>query len=331
MKPLPTRRRFLTLASLAGLSLPPMAARAQDATGEVRLLFGLPPGAVGTKLAQGAIDQLVGLYPQRLRLEHVLGKESRKAVEVLKAAEGDGTTLMMCQSSVVSLFPNTYQNLGYSALSDMTPLSSLGAYAFMLVVGPAVPTTVRTFDDFVRWLADNPESRNLGVTLKGSQAHLAALAMEREKGATSRPLPYSGTAPITKDLLSSALAAAIIPTGNLQRELADGTVRALFVTSDKRWRNMSAVPTTTELGFDDLVLTGWYGWFGPKSLKPEIATRVVGALDALLVKPEFLALQAELSLQQLRMTPAQMRERIQGEIDFYREAVKAARLKPTKA
>ena len=322
-----SRRRFLHATAAAGLAAHGVSGQAQDAS-VARLIFGLAPGAAGSRLADAAVQQLASLYAPPLKLEYVLGKESRRSVEVVKAAGGDGTTLLHCQSAAVSLFPNTYRNLGYAPLADLTPVACLGAYTFMLVVGTSVPASIRTVDAYLAWVADNPEARNIGVVLKGSQGQLAAMALAREKNAGLRPLPYSGTAPIVKDLLGGELAAAFVVTGNAQAEIADGRVRVLTVSSSTRWVGLPDVPTLQEVGVPELNLTGWYGWFGPATLNAAVQDKLAAAVAQLQAKAEFQAVQQQLQLRPLLMTPVQMRERIAAEIDFYAGAVKQARLAP---
>lgn len=302
------------------------APSAASADGAARLVFGIPPGAAGTALAQAMIAQLAQRYAPPIRIEHVLGREARRSAEVVRAAQPDGNTLLHAQSALVTLFPSIYRELGYAPQDDFTPLATLAEYTFMLLVGPRVPASVRTLDEYLRWVGDNPGSRQVGVILKGSQGWLMTQQLVRDRDAPLLPVGYAGTTPVVNELLGGGLAAGIVVTGNAREALADGRLRALAVSSAQRWLGMPDTPSFAEQGLKDLVMTGWYGWFGPAGMRDELTGRLRAAIGEALASPELAQTFERLAMRPLRATPAEMRERIVNETRVYAEAVRQARL-----
>lgn len=305
------------------------AAAAAGAEGTARLVFGIPPGAAGSALANGVIAEMAQHWAPPIKLEHVLGREARRSAEVVKSAAPDGLTILHAQSALVSLFPHTYQRVGYSPLDDFTPLAGLAGYTFVLVVGPMVPKEVKTLDDYLRWVADNPAGRQYGVILRGSQGHLAGLALARARDSGIQPTVYAGTTPIVRDLVSGTLPAAFIVSGNRSDLLADGTLRALAVTSAEGWPALPGVPSLAELGVTGFDQSGWYGWFGPAGMAPEVSQRLVKALDTTMRSPAYAALMAKLNFVPLLLNPAQVRERMARELAENAKVVQQARLSPS--
>lgn len=76
--------------------------------------------------------------------------------------------------------PVLAQELDYSPLEDFEPVALLGEYTFVLFVGPAVPPKVATVDDYLRWVRQNPDYRDIGFVLNASHAHL--LSMRHQPG-----------------------------------------------------------------------------------------------------------------------------------------------------
>lgn len=302
------------------------AAAASSADGTARLLFGIPPGAAGTVLAQAMIAQLTPRYTPPMKIEHVLGREARRSAELVKAARPDGNTLLHAQSALVTLFPSVYRELGYAPLDDFTPVATLSEYAFMLLVGPRVPAAVGSLDEYLRWVGDNPAWRQVGVILKGSQGWLMTQQLVRDRDAPLQPVGYAGTTPVINELLSGGLAAGIVVTGNAREALADGRLRALAVSSPQRWQGMSGTPSFTEQGLKDLVMTGWYAWYGPAGMPDELTGRLRAAIGEALATPELAQTFDRLAMRPLRLTPAEMRERIVSETRLYADAVRQARL-----
>lgn len=294
--------------------------------GAARLVFGIPPGAAGTTLANGLIAEMARHWTPPIKLEHVLGREARRSAEVVKGAAPNGLTILHAQSALVSLFPLTYQRLGYAPLEDFTPLAGLAGYTFVLAVGPMVPKDVKTVDDYLRWVADNPAGRQYGVILRGSQGHLAGLALARAKDAGIQPTIYGGTTPIVRDLVAGALPAAFIVSGNRSDLFADGTLRALAVTSAEGWAPLPSVPSLAELGVEGLDLSGWYGWFGPAGMASEVSGRLVAALDTTMRSPAYAAMMDKLQFKPLLLNPDQVRERIVRELANNAKVVQQARL-----
>ncbi|MDT7834254.1 tripartite tricarboxylate transporter substrate-binding protein [Aquabacterium sp. OR-4] len=302
------------------------SAAASAADGSARLLFGIPPGAAGTTLAQALIGQMVSRYTPPIKIEHVLGREARRSAEVVKSALPDGNTLLHAQSALITLFPSVYRELGYAPQADFTPLASLSEYAFMLLVGPRVPASVRTLDDFLRWVGDNPAARQVGVVLKGSQGWLMAQHLVRDRDAPLQPVAYAGTTPVVNELLGGGLAAGIVVTGNAREALADGRLRALAVSSPQRWLGLPDTPCFDEIGLSGMAMTGWYGWFGPAGMAEPVVQRLRAAIGEAMATPELTQALERLSMRPLRETPEQLRERIATETTQYAQAVRQARL-----
>ncbi|MFF7708690.1 tripartite tricarboxylate transporter substrate-binding protein [Pseudomonas sp. NPDC007930] len=316
------RREFLAgSAALALASAVPFSARAADPTLSGRLVFGVPGGAIGSKLAQGALDLLrpMGLSYQ---LQITDTRDSRDATESVKAAPPDGRTLLQAQSGSMVLFPAMYEHLGYDPIGDFEPLGVLGEYAYALVVGPAVPASVTDLNSYLKWARDNPALQDVGYSLYGSQGHLGCLILARNKDIALRPQGYRASRALFDDLRHQQLAAGIVVAGNFA-VLGDKTLRPIAVTGRTRQRWWPQVGTFAEAGIDDLDHYGWYGWFAQRGLAPAARTALLGSLKQLQGAAAFQKLQDGLLLMNQPQGPEQISQRMAEEIPYFQKLVKS--------
>lgn len=280
-----------------------------------RVVFGIPPGAAGTTLARALIAELTPRLGRQMQLDHVLGRDGRRSVEVTVSSAPDGLTLLHAQSSLITLFPAIYNALGYSPLEDLAPIAALSEYAFMLLVGPRVPARVQTLDDYAQWVKDTPSGRQIGVILRGSQGWMLTRSLADARDVPLQAVSYAGGAPIVDELAAGGLAAGIVVTGNAAALRQAGTLRALAVSSEQRWMGMPEVPTFTELGLRDMAMSGWYGWFGPASLPEATQQRLHTAVNEAMASEPMQKVLATLSMPAAGWSRGLIRERIRLEID----------------
>ncbi|WP_332878703.1 tripartite tricarboxylate transporter substrate-binding protein [Massilia sp. S19_KUP03_FR1] len=322
------RRRALRLLGALALAaqMPSSAAQGAPDGRRARILVGLPPGGTGTKIGDGMAKALGQQRRIDYVLEHLQGKDGRRVVDELRRAPPDGGTLLVAQSSLVTVYPSIYKDLGFAPKTDLTPLAVIADYTFMLVVGPRVPPEVKSFDNYLEWLTENPAFRQIGVTSRGGEGWLIGQQMGYMKDAPLQVVAYSGAGPIISDLLGGALAAGIFITGNAANARAAGRIRALAVSSEERWPGLPETPTFIELGLSQIKIRGWYGLFGQASLDNARRRALSDDVEAALNSGGMLSVIKELSMQSSHLDARHIADRIDSETAYFAEAVRMARL-----
>ncbi|WP_226504591.1 tripartite tricarboxylate transporter substrate-binding protein [Pseudomonas sp. MWU16-30317] len=313
------RRRFLASSGvlLAGASIGARSSWAQD-TGERRMLFGYPPGALGTVVGTRMLELLASSGGPSYRLDNVEGRNTRVACETAKVAPGDGMTLLQAQSTTMCLLPNVYKTASYDPLKDFIPLTTVGEMTLSLTVGPAVPKSVVTLAHYFDWVSSNPEFNNVGFSIYGSDGHLATLILARTKGVNIKAQPYKGSLMMIKDLLGGQLAAIVTAAGNGPPEnWASGKMRSLGVTTAERLSYWPSIPSLAEQGVSDMDLRAWYGWFAPSATPASVTGPLMEKIAIMQAAPAYTELQKQLLLGQRKLTPDGIRERIRTETARY--------------
>lgn len=285
-----------------------------------RLLYGYPPGAVGDQLANGVLPLLAAQHGPQYHLQNIEGRNTRLAALQAKAAPADGTTLLQVLSSSFTLQPHIYKKLDFDPLQDFEPIALLGDVTYALTLGPVVPAQVNSVKSFFSWLEDNPEYRNIGVSIYGTLGHLALRILALNSDVKDVPLrgqPYKGTAAMLTDLHQQGLAAAFTVASNLNDKAAHKDLRAIAVTSRERLKYWPDVPTLYEQGFNDLDITGWFGWFAPRGTPAAVTGPLRERLRGLQASAPFGALQERLLMTNASVDPLKIEARIREESARY--------------
>lgn len=311
------RRDFLArsgaLFAAAGL---PGWAWAQAAAGapieNARVLCGFPAGGTTDAVSRRVADKLRGSYAKNALVENKPGAGGRLAVEELKRAAPDGSTLLLTPAGMITLYPHIYRSLPYG-IEDVTPVCTACMLSFGLGVGPAVPESVKDVKAFLAWAKANPAGANYGSPGAGSPPHFLGALLSKEGGVDLRHAPYRGSAPGIQDLLGGQVSAFTSPIGDYLPHLKSGKLRLLATSGATRSRFAPDVPTYAEQGFKDLVMSEWYGFFLPPKAAPDLASRAAAAIRAGVSTPEVIEAFAQLGLEAGANTPAELAAAVKSE------------------
>src|SRR5688572_12502248 len=150
-------RRFLLSAGFrlltASMWLP---VRAQIRLKLTTITTGFAPGGSSDVIARILAEHLRGKHAESVIVESRVGAGGRLAVAHVKDSSGDGSSLLVSPSGMMVLFPHIYKNLRYDPLVDVTPVTPLAKFPFLLAISPIVPANVRTLPEFVAWCKANP-------------------------------------------------------------------------------------------------------------------------------------------------------------------------------
>ena len=318
-----TRRQFaVQLTGLAALSTGIFSAAAQSQpTPELaRLLVGFPPGGSTDNVARRLAERLRGTYAANVLVENKPGAGTQIAVSALKDATPDGNTLLLSPPAPFSVYPHTYSKLPY-AVEDVLPTSMVCTFPFALAVGPAVPNSVRTLQDFVAWAKANPGKSNFGSPASGSTPHLVGSVLGKLAGIDFTHIAYRGDAPGLQDLMGGQVAAYSTVLGSYLPHIKSGRLRLLAVSGTERSSFAPDLPTYREQGFA-LDMTEWFGVFVPARTPTATVQRVADAMRAAVAQPDFVRGLAEFGMTARSSTPQELATRLRAEAEQWRVHVK---------
>lgn len=278
-----SRRSFLAAAA-AGTTL---GAHVHAQASPVRIHVGFAAGGTLDVIARRLSDQLRGKYADIIIVESKVGAGGRIANEATKLAAPDGSTMVLSPSSPMVIFPHVYRKLSYDPQKDFIPVTPVCSNAQTFVVGPAVPDSVLTLQQFIAWAKANTDKASYGSPAAGSIMHFQGLVFQQKAGIELTHVAYRGMAAVVPDLIGGTLPASMAVTGDVTQHIASGKLRALAVTSDKRSRFLPDVPTFAELGFPEVTGVDWYGIFVPARTPAAVVQKLHGLILAGVHEPPF--------------------------------------------
>jgi len=182
------------------------------------------------------------------------------AADAVAKAAPDGYTLLL---STGSFTINTALNakLPYDFLRDLTPVSLMATIPFILVVRPDSP--YKSLKDLVDAARAQPGKLNYASAGNGTPPHLAGEMLKQMAKIDMVHVPYKGVAPAITDLIGGQVQAmfAVAPSGLPQ--VKGGKLRALAVSSSKRYSPLPDVAAVAELGYPEFEVVGWNGIHAP--------------------------------------------------------------------
>lgn len=246
-------------ANAAGASTPTVNKTA-------RFVLGFPAGGSLDSIARLLAERVKGGYAPTVLVENRAGAGGRIAMDLVKASEPDGATIVMAPASLMVIYPHVYKRLSYDPFKDFAPVSTLCTFQFGLSVGPAVPAQVRTVQQFAQWCQANPGQASFGSPGEGTMAHFAGVLIGRTLGLNLTHVPYKGGAPAIQDVVGGQIAASINVLSEPLPFAKEGRIRVLATTGAARSPFLPDAPTMREAGFRDFDIQEYFAaWVSPRT------------------------------------------------------------------
>lgn len=322
-----SRREFLRAGSATVAALLTLgageSARAQPAIETLHILSGSAAGSTPDIVARHVAEQLSGRYAKTAIVDNRPGAAGRIAMNALKLAPTDGSTVCLAAGSIATVNPHIYANLGYDPAVDLQPVSLAAEMPLALAVGPAVPNSVVNVRDFIEWMRRNPTLANVGSPGVGSLPHLLEAVLFRQADVAWQHVGYPGGAPTVVALLGGQIAALVLPEAVLGQHRAAGKLRVLATSGAQRSRYMPDVPNLVEQGYRELVVSEWFAFFMAARVPATMIDATSQAIRLAIARPELAGAFAELGMVAASSTPAELAARIAAERRYWEPIIRA--------
>ena len=283
-----TRRRALQSLGLplASSALAPWAAFAQNTlpVEQVKIVCGFPVGGTADTTSRRVGDKLAGSTYSRnaAMVENKTGAGGRIAIEAVKNANPDGSTLLLSAYSMLLIYPHIYKTLSYDPFKDFAPVSIASVLSHGLAVGPMVPASVKNVKDFLAWCKANPDRANYGSPAAGSTPHFLGALLSLESGVAMQHVAYRGSVPGVTDVIAGQISAMFTPHGDFLANHRAGKLRILATSGKQRSLFVPDIPTFAEQGFSGLTVEEWFGFFAPAKTPANVIATANAAINSAL-------------------------------------------------
>lgn len=283
-----TRRSLIRTALAAPLAAPGVAA-AQGTWPDrpLRLVVPFPPGGASDLLGRLMAEQLTTRLGQPVVVENRGGAGGKVAAEYVAKQPADGYTLMLGTQPTQIFNKYLYANPGYDPDRDFTPLTTVAAVAYILVVTPRLPA--RDVSELIAYARANPGRINYGSSGTGGGMHLASHLFAERAGGDMVHVPYRGAAPAVTALVQGEVQLMVDLVPNSLALVRDGQLRALAVGLPEPTPLLPGVPTFRSFGITDFDVPSWFIMVAAGKIPAPIAGRLREACLASVNDPVFAA------------------------------------------
>lgn len=324
----PNTRRHLLAAALSALALwgAPLATQAQDAypNKPIRVVVPYTPGGVSDAVTRLVMQKLGERLQNPVIVDNQAGANGQVGSSQVARATPDGYTLLVVVAAH-AINPSLYNNMSYAPLKDLTGVSLFGHIPLLVVSSAQLPPT--NLKDFVAWAKANPRNATFASSGTGSGAQLSAELFAQTAGVEMTHVPYKGMAPALPDLFSGQVAMAFDSVQTMMPQVKAGKLRALAITSAKRWPAAPEVPTMAEQGYPSLTGGSWIGLLAPAKTPPAVLKKLSAETQAAIDTPEVHAKLIEFGIDPVGGTPEAFDAFIKSEYVRWAEVIKKANIR----
>ena len=306
----------------------PMALTASTATAQgwpaktVRVIVPFGPGGGADLTARPVAQKLSEALGQQFVVDNRGGAGGAIGMELAAKSPPDGYTIMSVSGSFSAT--SATRKLPFDPFDALIPVVELGYAPNVLVVHPALPA--KSTKELVALARANPGTLIFASTGVGGLTHMATELFAIKAGIKMIHVPYKSTGIAMPELLAGQTQIMVAGMLGAQPFYTSGRLRALAVTTPKRWPSLPDLPAIAETlpGYDSGT---YYGMFLPKGTPPAIVTRLNTEVNKILQDGGIKNTLEAQGMAPAGGTPAAFAGRVKKEYDDWVKVVREAKLK----
>ena len=278
-----TSTKLASLA-LAALLLPAAAPAQQYPARTVTIVVPFPPGGgtdTGTRVVATRLAQKWG---QAVIVENKPGAAGMVGADWVSKAKPDGYTLMMGNIGTQSINPSLYKKMPYNPQGAFAPVTLVAELPLVMLAGPNV--TAKSAKETIALARASPGKITYSSSGSGGSMHLAGALFEKESATELLHVPYKGGGPAIADLIAGHVDIAFATILESSGHIKSGRLRAIAVTSDKRYPTLPDVPTLAESGLAGFNTGSWIGIVAPSGTPRDLIEKIARDVHDIVMSPE---------------------------------------------
>lgn len=252
----------------------------------VTLIVAYPAGGDTDAMARTYAEKLGILLGQPVVVDNRAGASGTLGAGLVAKAPADGYTLLFAPSTFAIAPLVLKGGVPIDVNKDFTPIAQVGASPLLLVA-----STQSGIQDVKGLVAQLKGGKDVPYASSGSGSpmHIVAEMFNKAAGVRMTHVPYKGIAPGLADLLGGHVPTLYATPGAVASYLGEKKVVPLAVTGAQRAPLLPQVPSLVELGYKDVDVTAWWGFFGPRGLPPQVVSRLNDAMREVIRQPDVVA------------------------------------------
>ncbi|MCC6000796.1 MAG: tripartite tricarboxylate transporter substrate binding protein [Pararhodobacter sp.] len=280
----------------------------------IRLIVPYGAGGLVEGLVREIAENMSGDLNQPVIVENRPGSNGIIAATMAANAAPDGLTYFVAATGPLSLNVMLRDDITFG-LESFDPVGTM-------MSGPLTITVPSSLGvDSIEELRAHAESTGRPLRYQtlgpGSVTHLFGLVFQESLGVPLVDVSYPNNASAIVDVIAGQLDLIFATPIDLVSHHEAGDVRILAITSPERDPGLPDLPTTTELGFPELVSSFWFGFVAPAGTPEAEVERFSAALQRAMSNDELQTRMRSAGMHPHVGGPDAMQAQLDWDVDFW--------------
>src|SRR5499425_1906267 len=274
--------RFLAVLALAAISAGAACAQAWPDR-PIKFVVAAPAGSSIDVLARIIGDKFKDKLGQPVVVDNRPAAGGTAATDLVAKSAADGYTMLMSFNGPLAFAPHLYAKLPYDPQKDLAPVVITSSQPNVLAMTTSLPA--RSVQELVDYAKANPGKLSYASVGNGSSSHLTMELLKSTAGVDIVHVPFNGSPPAVTATIQGETQLMFAVMQPLQAQIQAGKLRALAVTTVKRFALLPDLPTIAESGYPGFEALAWNGVLVAAGTPRPIIERLNVEINAILKDP----------------------------------------------
>ena len=287
----------------------------------VRVIVPFAPGGGSDITARQFSHKLSEYLGQQFVVDNRGGAGGLIGMELTAKAPPDGYVIMMMSASFSAT--SAVQKPAFDPINSIVPVAEFGYTPFILTIHPSLPP--KTTKELIALARTTKGGLSYAGTGMGGATHLATELFSSMAKVNMVAIQYKRTGAAMADLLSGQVPVIIGSLLPVTPHLDSGKLRALAVTTAKRWHSLPKIPTVAETlpGYE---VELWFGTMIPRGTPQPVIDRLNAGINEALQDADIKRNLEGAGMIASGGTPQKFGERIRQDYERWSKLVKDAKI-----
>ena len=290
----------------------------------IKFVVSAPAGSSLDALARVIGDKLKDRLGQSVIVENKPAAGGTVATTEVAKSAPDGYTMLLGFNGPLAFGP-LLQKLPYDVAKDLAPVIITSSQPNVLAVYAGLP--VKSVQEFVAWAKANPGKLSYASVGNGSSSHLNMELLKSVAGFDAVHVPFNGSPPAVTATIQGETQAMFAVMQPLQAQVQAGKLRALAVTTAKRFPLLPDLPTIAESGYPGFEALAWNGVMVPAATPKPVIAKLNAEMNAILKQPDVVEKMQAAGFDLIGGTPEDFGNLIKRETDTWTPVIRKLGLK----
>jgi tripartite-type tricarboxylate transporter receptor subunit TctC len=290
----------------------------------IRFVMSAPAGSSIDVLGRAIADKLKDRLGQPVIVENKAAAGGTVATAEVAKAAPDGYTMVLAFNGPLAITP-LLSKVPYDVQKDLAPVIITSSQPNVLAVNAQLP--VKFVQELVAYARANPGKLNFASVGNGSSSHLNAELLKSMAGIDIVHIPFNGSPPAVTATIQNETQMIFAVMQPLQPQIQAGKLRALAVTSAKRFPLLPDLPTIAESGYPGFDALAWNGVLVPAATPKPVVQRLNAEINAILKDPDVVQRMHAAGFDLVGGTPEEFGALIRAESEKWAPVIRKAGVK----